>query len=109
MKEGVGLDNVPLLIIGKWQENITTGSKWLMYSEVGPSVMIKKKTLTWKVRERYETDRTSKGCSQICNFTAEFQYSAKFNEMENITDQGSTLWFYESSQVTGKCDKWQEK
>ena len=46
MKEGVGLDNVPPLIIGKWQENITSGSKWLMYSEVGPSVMIKKKTLT---------------------------------------------------------------
>ena len=39
--EGVGIANVQLYIIRKRQEDITTGSKWMMYSEVGPSVMIK--------------------------------------------------------------------
>ena len=41
MREGVGIANVQLYIIGKRQENITTGRKWMMYSEVGPSVMVK--------------------------------------------------------------------
>ena len=41
MREGVGIANVQLYIIGKRQKNITTGSKSMMYSEVGPSVMLK--------------------------------------------------------------------
>ena len=40
MREGVGIANVQLYI-GKRKKNITTGSKWMMYSEVGPSAMIK--------------------------------------------------------------------
>ena len=40
VREGVGIGNVQLYIIGKRLQNITTGSKWMMYSEVGPSVMI---------------------------------------------------------------------
>ena len=67
------------------------------------------KTLILMVTRRYETDRTSKGCSQNFNLKAKVQYLTKFNEMEFITEQGSTLWFYKSSQVTGKCDKWQEQ
>ena len=41
MREGVGIGNVQLYIIGKRHKNITTGSKSMMYSEVGQSVMIK--------------------------------------------------------------------
>ena len=43
MREGVGIANVQLYIIGKRHKNITTGSNSMMYSEVGPSVMIKLK------------------------------------------------------------------
>ena len=41
MRLGVGIGNVQLYIKGKRHKNITTGSKSMMYSEVGQSVMIK--------------------------------------------------------------------
>ena len=35
MREGIGKVNVQLLyIIRKWQKSITTGSNWMMYSDV---------------------------------------------------------------------------
>ena len=48
MREGIGKVNVKLLyIIHKWQKSITTGSKWMMYSDVC-QVKIKKKQLNMK-------------------------------------------------------------
>ena len=48
IREGIGKDNVQLLyIIRKWQKSITTGSKWMMYSDVC-QVKIKKKNLNKK-------------------------------------------------------------
>ena len=40
-RDGVGIANIQLYIIRKRQENITTESKLMMYTEVGPSIMIK--------------------------------------------------------------------
>ena len=45
MREGIGKANVQLLyIIRKWQKSITTGSTWMMYSDVC-QVKIKEKNL----------------------------------------------------------------
>ena len=48
MRERIGKVNVQLLyIIRKWQKSITTGSKWMMYSDVC-QVKIKEKNLNKK-------------------------------------------------------------
>ena len=82
----------------------------MMYSEVGPSVMIKCKPYYELLQEDIkQIEQVSKGCSQIFNLKANVQFSIIFSDIKIITEQGSILWFYESSQVTRKCNKWQEK
>ena len=55
MREGIGKVNVKLLyIIHKWQKSITTGSKWMMYSDVC-QVKTKKKTTKY---EKFQEDMT---------------------------------------------------
>ena len=110
MREGIGKVNVQLLyIIRKWQKSITTGSKWMMYSDVC-QVKIKKKTKIRKVTGRYDTDRKSKWCSQVSNSKAKVQYPTKFSEMENIAEQGNTLWSYlhkwQENVTSGRKSKW---